>query len=142
MSSAASWVHAALAATVRLGARLAAIVAAFSRLSGPTPLRELGTTDLESRLRRGDVFVVDVRTEWEYRRGHLPGALSAPLGTVLDHLDEIPRDRDVVLICQTAHRSVVAARTLADHGYDRLYHLVPGMRGWRGTIEREPGEPT
>ena len=41
------------------------------------------------------------------------GAISAPLGTVLEHLDEIPRDRDVVLICQTAHRSVVAAGTLA-----------------------------
>ncbi len=123
-----------------LAALLAATLAAFSGLRGRTPLRDLRPTDLEARLRQGDVAVVDVRTELEYRRGHIPGALSAPLGSVLDHLDEIPRDRDVVLICQTAHRSVVAARTLADHGYDRLYHRVPGMRGWHGPVEREGAE--
>ena len=124
-----------LVAAVGLAVLVAVPLAAFSWLRGRTPLRDLRPADLEARLRSGDVAVVDVRTEREYRSGHVPGALSAPLGSVLDHLDEIPRDRDIVLICQTAHRSVVAARTLADHGYDRLYHLVPGMRGWHGPVE-------
>ncbi len=135
MSLSSRGARVALGVAVGLSALLAILLAAFSWLRGRTSLRDLGPTDLEARLRRGDVAVVDVRTKREYRHGHLPGALSAPLGSVLDHLDEIPRDRDVVLICQTAHRSVVAARTLADHGYDRLYHLVPGMRGWRGPVE-------
>ncbi len=137
MSLSSRGTRAALVAAVGLGVPIALLLAAFSGLRGRTPLRDLRPTDLEARLRQGDVAVVDVRTELEYRRGHIPGALSAPLGSVLDHLDEIPRDRDVVLICQTSHRSVVAARTLADHGYDRLYHLVPGMRGWHGPVERE-----
>ncbi len=129
-----------LAAAAGLAAPLAILLAAFAWLRRRTPLRDLGPADLEARLQRGDVAVIDVRTEREYRGGHVPGALSAPLGSVLDHLDEIPRDRDVVLICQTAHRSVVAAWTLTDRGYDRLYHLVPGMRGWHGPVEREVAE--
>jgi rhodanese-related sulfurtransferase len=137
MSSSSLRAPAGLVVVVAVSALVVVLLAAFEWLRRKTPLRDLGPTDLEARLRQGDVALVDVRTEMEFRRGHLPGALSAPLGTVLDHLDEIPRDRDVVLICQTAHRSVVAARTLADRGYDRLYHLVPGMRGWRGAVERE-----
>jgi len=118
----------ALAVTINL---------ASSWLRRRTPVRDLTSDELEERLRRDDVAVIDVRTDWEFRQGQLPGAVAAPLGAVLERLGDIPRDRDVTRICRTGHRSVLAAHTLANHGYARLFHLGSGMNGWKGPVTRD-----
>ncbi len=76
--------------------------------------------------------LVDVRTEAEFRGGHVPGAISAPitsLGRVLPGLGLDPA-RKVVAICLTAHRSIPAARLLMRHGFDAA-QLAGGMLAWR-----------
>jgi len=84
-----------------------------------------------------DAVVVDVRTPWEYRMGHIPGARSRPLGSGDDALMDLPRDRPVLLVCQHGPRSRVAAGLLARRGFRRLYELEGGMSRWRGPVARE-----
>lgn len=76
--------------------------------------------------------LVDVRSEAEFRRGRIPGAVSAPIQTLRRRLPslELDRSRPVVAICLTAHRSIPAVRLLRAQGYDAA-QLAGGMLAWR-----------
>ncbi len=100
------------------------------QLRGDTP--EATPGQLVAMIERGDVQLLDVRTEAEFERGHIEGAINVPLGRLEDAQYELPVDRDkqVVAICMTAHRSIGAVRLLERLGYDAI-QLAGGMLAWR-----------
>ena len=73
--------------------------------------------------------VVDVRDPDEYAGGHVPGALSLPLGELPARLDELPRDRTLYLVCQGGGRSAKAADLLAGSGFD-VRSVAGGTTAW------------
>jgi len=75
-------------------------------------------------------YLLDVRQPVEYRAGHIAGARLIPLGELGRRLNEIPKDREVVCICATGHRSVPAARKLIAAGY-AASSLKDGMIAWQ-----------
>lgn len=77
-----------------LRAVLKKIVAAPERLTAET------RADLLDKARRGDVLVLDVRPEAEYRAGHLPYARSIPIQELELRLAELPQDREIVAYCR------------------------------------------
>ncbi|QDU66106.1 MBL fold metallo-hydrolase [Engelhardtia mirabilis] len=77
-------------------------------------------------------FLVDVRTASEFAEGHLDGALNIPLNHIEEQLDEIPRDRDVVLLCRSGYRSALGASLLLRAGFDRVRDLQGGMQAYDG----------
>ena len=79
---------------MELRAVLEKIVAAPERL---TPETRVGLLD---KARQGDVLVLDVRPEAEYRAGHLPYARSMPIQELEQKLAELPRDREVIAYCR------------------------------------------
>ncbi len=86
-------------------------------------------------------LVVDVREPIEYAGGHLPGALSLPQAELALHLEELPRDRDLLVVCEGGTRSARAARFLKQTGFSRVTNLVGGTGAWRRAglpTEREP----
>ncbi len=94
--------------------------------------------ELLSRVRRGEVTLIDVRPIDEYRAGHLPGARSIPLGDLRGRLAELPRDREVVAYCRGPYcpLAVEAVAILEAAGY-RARHLdlgVPELRARRFRI--------
>ncbi len=72
-------------------------------------------------------FLVDVRSPAEYGAGHIEGSVNIPVDSIRDRIDEIPRDRHIRLICQSALRSYIAARILEQRGYE-CSHLAGGYR--------------
>jgi rhodanese-related sulfurtransferase len=74
-------------------------------------------------------LILDVRQPAEYSAGTIPGAMRIPLTQVGARLEEIPRDREVLAICQSSHRSPIAARRLRKAGYDVL-NIAGGMNAW------------
>jgi rhodanese-related sulfurtransferase len=77
-----------------------------------------------------DLVLLDVRTPWEFHWFHLPGAQNVPFEKGLpDHLT-IPRNKTVVVICMTGHRSPPVAYRLLKEGYTQVYNLTWGMAGW------------
>lgn len=76
-----------------------------------------------------DAFIIDVRGEGEYKRGHLKNAVNIPLGQIRDRLDEIPKDRDIYLHCRSSQRSYLAIKILQGCGYDRLYNIQGSFLG-------------
>jgi len=91
----------------------------------PSALAEMLERELEPQ-------IVDVRTPAEFARGHVHGALNVPVTALPSRLDSLSleRDRPVVAICLTAHRSVPAVRLLRERGFDAV-QLAGGMMAWR-----------
>lgn len=75
--------------------------------------------------------VLDVREPWEYALGHIPGALNIPLNDLPEHLEELPRDQPIVVVCAHGIRSVYGAHHLAQAGFEGVYNLLGGMSEWR-----------
>jgi glyoxylase-like metal-dependent hydrolase (beta-lactamase superfamily II)/rhodanese-related sulfurtransferase len=75
--------------------------------------------------------VLDVRSELEWRLGHVASSHNVPLTRLPDRLSEVPRGR-VVVTCQTGYRSSIAASVLKKHGFEDVIDLVGGMTAWQG----------
>ena len=95
-------------------------------------VEQLSAAELEERLERGDVVVLDVRPEQEFRAGHIAGARSAPL-TALDELaTTLPRRREVVAYCRGPYCVYAddAVRLLRARGL-KARRLDVGFPEWR-----------
>jgi len=80
-------------------------------------------------------FLLDVREPSEFEGGHIKGAKLIPLGTLPDHVAEIPKDKPVVVICRSGNRSARAASFLIEHGYGNVENLTGGMSAWASKCE-------
>lgn len=113
--------------------RLAEIDRAVAELLADTdPLVPIRREELLTRLASGDVLVLDVRPESEYRSGHLPGALSMPLPALRQRLPRLPRNREIVAYCRGPYclLAAQAVRELRAHGL-RAVRLEDGLPEWR-----------
>jgi len=88
--------------------------------------------ELLRKTREGDVVVLDVRPEEEYRAGHIPGARSVPVERLEAYLQEIPEDREIVAYCRGPYCvfSDEAVALLRSRGY-RARRLEEGLPDWR-----------
>jgi len=77
-------------------------------------------------------LVIDVREPREFQRGHIPDAQLLPLPSLLEQMDQVPRDRPVVLVCRGGRRSGRATAVLRQHGHDNVRALQGGMISWEG----------
>lgn len=121
-------------------ARLAEVEETVRRyLSDRDEMEALTPDELEARLERDDVLVLDVRPEEEYEAGHIPGARSIPVDRLEEHLDELPDDRDIVAYCRGPYcvYSDDAVQELREEGHDAL-RLTEGLPDW--LVEGRPVE--
>lgn len=79
------------------------------------------------------VTLLDVRTAAEWRAGHLPGARHIPLGFLPDRLEEISRDRPVIVYCQSGSRANIAASLLLARGFPHVTVFGGGFAEWKAT---------
>lgn len=73
--------------------------------------------------------IVDVRQPVETRSGSVPGAVLVPLTEFGRRLDELPRDRPILTICRSGHRSPLAARQLKRAGF-QVTDVAGGTQAW------------
>ena len=112
--------------------RLAEVEETVKRyLSDRDEMEALSQEELEERLERDDVLVLDVRPEEEFEAGHIPGARSIPVDRLEGHLDELPEDRDIVAYCRGPYcvYSDDAVRKLREKGRNAR-RLSGGLPDW------------
>jgi NADPH-dependent 2,4-dienoyl-CoA reductase/sulfur reductase-like enzyme/rhodanese-related sulfurtransferase len=68
-------------------------------------------------IRKAGLFLLDTRTVGEYARGHAEGFVNIPLDTLRDRLAELPRNREIAVMCQSGLRSYLATRILTENGF-------------------------
>jgi rhodanese-related sulfurtransferase len=91
----------------------------------------------------GQAHLVDVREDDEWLAGHAPDAQHIPLGALGELCDQIPRDRDVYVICRAGTRSARAVQALNAAGWQAL-NVADGMQGWESAgraMASESGAP-
>jgi rhodanese-related sulfurtransferase len=90
------------------------------------------TDELVRRVRAGEVTFIDVRPREEYLAGHIPGAISVPLGDLKKRLRELPVKRDVVAYCRGPYcvMALDAVELLRRKGF-RAHRLELGVPEWR-----------
>ena len=90
------------------------------------------------------VFLLDVREDDEWTAGHAPDAVHVRLGDLGARAAELPRDREVYVICRSGTRSAYAAQALAGGGVN-VINVADGMTGWavagRPMISEDGAEP-
>ena len=74
-------------------------------------------------------LLLDVRQPVETRSGMAPGAINVPLTELGSRLEELPRNRPLLTICASNHRSPLAARRLQKAGFD-VTDVAGGMQRW------------
>lgn len=96
----------------------------------------LGPRQVAERLRGDDPpLLIDVREEWERQIAAIPGSRHIPMMELPARLDEVERDRPLILYCHHGTRSLQAARWLERQGYDRLANLDGGIDEWSQQVD-------
>jgi rhodanese-related sulfurtransferase len=95
-------------------------------------VEQVAADELEQRLKNGTVIVLDVRPEPEFRAGHIPGALSAPLDSLEQVAAKLPRRREIVAYCRGPYCVYAddAVRLLRQRGL-KARRLDVGFPEWR-----------
>ncbi|MFO0885441.1 MAG: MBL fold metallo-hydrolase [Pirellulales bacterium] len=74
--------------------------------------------------------VVDVRSEKEWKTGHVSGSVNIPLNHLRERISEIAKDRSVVVHCEGGYRSAIAASLLAGAGHNDVFDMVGSFKAW------------
>ncbi|MBV5311353.1 rhodanese-like domain-containing protein [Chromatium okenii] len=118
-------------------------------------IQEIMPWDLEERLAQNpELLLLDVREPDEFAAMHLAGSLNVPRGILesaceWDYEETLPelvkaRAREIVVICRSGYRSVLAAHSLTVLGYQHVASLKTGLRGWKDydqALVNGDGEP-
>lgn len=105
-----------------------AIVAFFGWRMMPTKgIKVISTTELKNILNDKDKVFIDVRTASEFKGRNIRHFKNVPLGSAFDKL---PKDKEIVVICQSGMRSNNACKQLKKLGYERVTNVRGGMSAW------------
>lgn len=113
---------------------LAAIVVAAILIFTTSPKTEdlpanVSVSEAAERFAKG-AFLLDVRQPEEWAEKHIEGAVLIPLGELESRMNEIPTDRDVLIICRSGNRSTQAREILRAAGYKRTTSVIGGINAW------------
>ena len=108
-------------------------------MNQPAAVPEVMSADLPA-----GAFLLDVREDDEWTAGHAPDAVHVRLGELGARAGELPRDREVYVICRGGARSAYAAQALAAGGLQTI-NVADGMTGWavagRPMVSEDGSEP-
>ncbi|GMA60337.1 sulfurtransferase TusA family protein [Alicyclobacillus fastidiosus] len=98
----------------------------------------ISNEELEQKLAEGPV-ILDVREPAEYAFSHIPGAILVPMGQLEERIEELTqyKNQPVFVVCRTGNRSDVACQILAEHGFQNVKNVVPGMSDWQGPTKSD-----
>ena len=99
-------------------------------------VKEITVKELKKLIdNKSDIQVIDVREPYEYKIANLNAEL-IPLGTILDNVDRIEKDKQVIIHCRSGKRSADAIiRLQTNFGFDNLYNLKGGILAWADEID-------
>jgi glyoxylase-like metal-dependent hydrolase (beta-lactamase superfamily II)/rhodanese-related sulfurtransferase len=101
----------------------------WAMLTATPAIRDIEVEALAAR--QDEVVLLDVREPGEYERGHVPSAVNIPQAELASRLDELPRERPILVICQTGSRSRHATQFLMQIGYTDVANVLGGTSAWR-----------
>ncbi|AEG19003.1 MBL fold metallo-hydrolase [Methanobacterium paludis] len=98
-------------------------------------LRTWSVHDLKKKLEEEpkdeSLFLLDVRKEKDWIEGHIEGSHNVYVGLLKDHLEEVPRNKHVVVYCDAGYKASIAASLLKMNGYENATNVLGSMKAWK-----------
>ncbi len=108
----------------------------YEEFCSPVTHTQITPAQLAERLARGeDVVIIDVREPYEWNTGHIERAQHIPMQQIPRRVDELPRDREVVMVCRSGGRSEHVRQHLAQAGFTNVKNLIGGMQRWAREVD-------
>lgn len=84
-----------------------------------------------------DFQLIDIREEYEYEICNLAsiGSELIPMGSIMENLDKIAKDKNVVIHCHRGSRSASVISVLEMHGFNNLYNMTGGITAWINEVD-------
>ena len=86
----------------------------------------------EEYMKEEDTIILDVRTEEEYKYGHIENAMHIPIDELRENLNKLPTDKKIYVYCHTGLRSYIATRILKGNGFDSV-NIMGGFYFYNST---------
>lgn len=95
------------------------------------PFRDLKIDDIKKLIDAGDREVVDVREDWEWNKGHIPGARHVVLNSILANPTAQHFKDGTIFVCQVGERSAVASEMAVALGVKDVVNFRGGTKAWK-----------
>jgi rhodanese-related sulfurtransferase len=92
--------------------------------------REISVDEAYGKYQNG-TYVLDVRTVEEWNEFHAPNSTLIPLDELATRISELPRDKEIVVVCRSGNRSQQARDILLGAGFDQVTSMAGGLNEWR-----------
>ena len=100
-------------------------------MSQTAPFRELKVEDIKKLIDDGGREVVDVREDWEWNKGHIPGARHVVLSSILANPTAQKFQDGTIFVCQVGERSAVASEMAVALGVKDVVNFRGGTKAWK-----------
>ena len=87
--------------------------------------------DLKKRQNDESIFILDVREFREWEEGYIKGAYHIYVGDLQYYINEVPKDKYIVVYCDTGNRASIAASILKNNGYEGVANVLGSIRAWK-----------
>ena len=118
-----------------LGSSIAWFVSHGTTKSSSLP-REISVAEAVKK-RDAGAFILDVRQPEEWNQFHVPDSTLIPLDQLATRMNELPKDREIVIVCRSGNRSAQGRDILLDAGFTQVTSMEGGLTQWK-----ETGNPT
>jgi len=88
------------------------------------------TVEQAAEKRDKGAFILDVRESYEWQQEHIPGSKLIPLNDLQNRLNELPEDRDIVVVCRSGNRSMMGLDIIRGGGFEKSSSMNGGILAW------------
>lgn len=111
----------------------AAVLWMVYRFTSPAKgIKSISTEDLKTQLGKKDKQYIDVRTPTEFKGNHIKGFKNIPLNELPKRMNELSKEKETLVICQSGMRSSRASQLLKKNGFATVTNIRGGMSSYRG----------
>ena len=103
--------------------------AAVEAIDATTLPDEISVETVHQIQGQDDVFVIDVREQSEYDEWHIPDLTLMPMSTFEQHMTELPKDKEIIVTCNSGNRSGQVTNFLLQNGYN-AHNMKGGIQAW------------
>ena len=125
---------------ISLGVLLLVVVGILLLNSKGSSSPEITAAQAYAKYQQG-AFFLDVRKQEEWDQYHIDGSTLIPLDQLQDRVNELPKDKDIVVVCRSGHRSQDGASVLQKAGFTRISSMSGGLNAWTATGYPIQGTP-
>ena len=93
-------------------------------------VKQISTSDLRNELQDINKQFIDVRTSGEFRARNIRGFINIPLQQLAHKTNQLSKEKEVVLLCQSGMRSKQASKLLKKQGFNKVTNVKGGMNAW------------